>query len=221
MNCERARELIIDALVEPLDTERAAKLHEHTDACKACAAEAASYGALWDRLGTVAVPQPRPDALERLEARVQEEFGGKPDRTNLGWTVLLQKAAAVVLLVGLGAALAVGFDALRQPPGPEPAPGDRYLLMLTATGEPPEQTAQFRREMGAWVDSLLQQGVAESFRGVYASTPDATPPGGPLMTDDIFAFMIIRATSPAEARSIALQAPSLQYGGLVEIRAIN
>ena len=30
MNCERARELIIDALVEPLDTERAAKLREHT-----------------------------------------------------------------------------------------------------------------------------------------------------------------------------------------------
>lgn len=221
MSCERARELIIDALVEPLDSERAAVLREHTAECEACAAEAASYRALWEQLGSVVAPQPRPHALERLEARVQEELGGKPDRANRGWTALLQKAATVVLLVGLGAALAIGVDALRPPPDPTPVQGDRYLLILTATNEPPEQTAQFGREMGAWVESLLQQGIAESIQGVSASTPDATPPGGPLMTDDIFAFMIIRASSPAEARSIALQAPSLQYGGLVEIRAIN
>jgi hypothetical protein len=221
MSCERARELIIDALVEPLDAEQAAELNEHLVACEACAAEAAGYGDLWQQLGAAVIPEPATDGLERLQARVDAEFGDKPQGANRGWAASLRKAAAVVLLVGLGAALAVGFDALRQPAGPEPAPGDRYLLILTATNEPPEQTAQFGREMSTWVGSLLQQGIAESFQGVSASTPDATPPGGPLMTDDILALMIIRASSPAEARRIALQAPSLQYGGLVEIRAIN
>ena len=125
MSCERARELIIDALIEPLDAEQAAELNEHLATCEACAAESARYVGLWQQLGAAATPEPAADGLERLQARVDVEFGDTRRGANRGWVASLKKAAAVVVLVGLGAALAVGFGALRQPAAPEPVQGDR------------------------------------------------------------------------------------------------
>lgn len=242
MSCERARELIIDALIEPLDAERAAELREHVSRCDACAAEAATYEQLWEQLGSVATLGPRTDAPARLEAAVAAELAGEVAGQTAGpesagtardapgagsdndggrWVALLRKAATVIFLVGAGAALAVGFEAWRRPAEPPLAQGNRYMLIMTRTLETPEMNAQVNREMGEWIGSLREQGIVESIEGLAQGPPIEAPAAGSLLDGNIAGFLIIRARDAAEARRIAAQSPSINYGGSVEVRAIN
>ncbi len=243
MSCDRARELMIDAHVEPLDQAQIDELRQHIAGCEVCAAEAAGIEQLWGELFAALIPEPRANGLERLQASVREEFGAEldappPTRTRpdedqpgtsptgqavdgIDWTGLLWRAAASIALVGLGVALATGYDALRQESTPTLAEGDRYLLIMTATAEGPELADQVATEMGEWIQALAEQGVVESVVGLVDGLPVGTPPSGTLLTGRIAGFMIIRAADPQEARRIAVSSPSIQYGGFVEIRAIN
>ena len=75
MTCEHAKELMIDALVEPLDDKRLKELQDHLDACQSCAAEVAGYERVWRSLETVAIPERKADGAARLKQAVAEEFG--------------------------------------------------------------------------------------------------------------------------------------------------
>lgn len=231
MSCERAKELMIDALVEPLDNERLEELRQHVAGCETCAAEATEYRDLWHRLDTVAIPQPAPGSLKRLQTAVQREFGDKASSTGGGTRrafavpgSLVARVAAAIALVGFGAILATGLnDYLRDDSlGDSPIDGRaRYLLIMTETQEGPELAAQVQNEFDDWISGLIEQGIMESGIGLVDGPPVGTPPNGTLLNGPVAGFIVIRAADGQEARRIAVASPIIDYGGLIEIRAIS
>jgi hypothetical protein len=231
MSCDRAKDLMIDALVEPLDKEQLHELQEHIAGCESCAAEMAEYQALWQQLENVAIPQPRSDGLERLQAAVREEFGSefgssRPKKHPLfaGPLGFWQRVAAAIALIAIGAILSIGVDNYLRDTGPEVAVEDdrvRYLLIMTATQEGPELTAQAESEVQGWIAGLIEQGIMESGLGISDALPGATPPSGTLLNGPVSGFIVIRAADIQEARRIVLASPVIDYGGLIEIRAID
>lgn len=219
MSCDRARALMIDALVEPLDDDQRAELRRHTAQCASCAADAARYAEVWQQLGSAAAPEV--PGLARLEARILDMPRSGADGASSRQTSFLRTAASALALVGLGVMLALGFNTLQQSESQPPPAGDRYLVILTGAQDTLALSNQFAGEMRAWVGALQQQSIMESFELVAGSTPEGTPPSGLLLTDDVFAIMVIRALSAAEARRIAQQSPTLSYGGRVEVRGID
>lgn len=231
MSCERTRELMIDALVETLDTARQQELQDHIEECDACAAEAAAYRKLWRSLDTVALPARRPDCLARLQQAVSDEFGDTASADGpvhpTQWTVLgwPRRIAASIVLIGLGALLAIGVqDYLDGGAGPSATTADdrnRYLLIMTETTEPPEQAEQARAEFQGWIADLLEQGIMEDGLGLADAPPVGTPPDGLLMDETVIGFIIIRAGSHQEARRIAVSSPMIDYGGFIEIHQLG
>lgn len=229
MSCERAIELMIDALVEPLDKQRQEELDRHVAACDSCAAELAGYRVLWQRLETVAIPNLTPGALERLQKEVRNEFGGELASAGretrpvvaapAGW---LRQAAATVVLVGFGALLAGGlghyFGSADSPPTDDRA---RYLVIMTETTEGPELAAQAKNEFREWIDGLIEQGIMESGFGLADRPPIGAPPDGTLLDAPVTGFIVIRAAGDREARRIVAASPLIRYGGFIEIRAID
>jgi hypothetical protein len=231
MSCERARELIIDALVEPLDEERLEELQQHVAECESCAAEMAEYQELWQRLETVAIPEPTPGGLERLQQQVRKEFSSefafaKPAirpafASSFG---LMQRIAAAIVLIGVGAILAIGLENYLGDAGVVETPADdraRYLLIMTETQEGPELAAQVQSEVQDWIAGLIEQGIMESGVAVNEAMAGATPPSGTLLNGPVSGFMVIRAADLQEARRIVFGSPIITYGGLIEIRAIR
>lgn len=229
MNCERAVELMIDALVEPLDASHSEALREHLAGCEACAAEAAAYRRMWRSLENVAVPARSGDGRRRLDAAVRDEFGvgittsidaapvTRPSRPLLS-------AAAALLLVAVGVLLGVSIaEFTGRESGPAAGADDRnrYLLIMTGTQEPPEQAADRRDAFRAWIDDLEARGILESGIGLADGPPVGTPPDGPLMAEDVAGFIIIRAIDEQHARRIVVSSPVIDYGGFIDIRALD
>jgi len=222
MNCEQARRWIIDDLVEPLDDERREQLRLHLAECPACAAEAAEYVALWDDLSAAAV-EPTDDAPRdpTPERRERDGDAGKFEPEDRAWMPLLRKAATAVLLIGLGAVLGSAARSLWQPEEVAPAQGNRYLLIMTRSAPPAELAEQARQEIDEWFDQLSADGVVETGFGFPDESLVGTPPDGPWIPPNISGIMIIRASSPEEARRITAASPIIRYGGFIELHAIN
>lgn len=231
MSCERAKDLMIDALVEPLTREHLEELRQHVADCRACAAEAAGYRELWRRLETVAIPDASPGGLERLQNAVLAEFAGEfgsagrvirpPSADRFALT---RRIAAAVVLVGLGAALAIGLEGRLDRSGRGEATTDdraRYVLVMTETRESPELAAQAQSEVQAWFAGLAEQGIMESGVGLGDGPPVGTPPDGTLLNGPVAGFIVIRAASDQEARRIAFTSPVIDYGGFIEVRAVD
>jgi len=231
MSCERARDLMIDALVERLDEEQMEELQRHVAGCGACAAEASGVQDLWRRLETVAIPVPASGGLERLQAEARKEFGDEFAASSHGnrpastapvnrW----QRIAAALALVGIGAIMAIGLENYITDAGPEDTPADgraRYLLIMTETQEGPEMAAQVQAEVQDWIAGLIEQGIMESGIGIAAGPPVGAPPAGTLLNGPVAGFIVIRAADNQEARRIAVASPIIDYGGFIEIRAMN
>ncbi len=227
MTCERAKELMIDALVEPLDAVRLKELKDHIETCNSCAAEAAGVEHLWGSLETVAIPEIKPDGAERLKRAVAEEFGvdiksatSKLKSTaawNPGWRI----AAAIVLVV-VGSLLTIGVQNYFSDDAGDTGADtrSRYVLIMTETQEPAAQTAQVQAEINAWADDLFDRGIVETGFGLADQPPVGTPPGGVLMDLNVSGFMVIRAENAQEARRIAVSSPVINYGGFIEIREL-
>lgn len=226
MNCERARELMIDALVESHVASHRDELREHLATCEDCAAEAEALRRIWQNLETVAVPPRSGDGESRLDAAVRGEFG-----TGITTEVAPTPAtrgplfgiAASLLLVGVGALLGAGIMKFVAGDAGEQAAVDdrnRYLLVMTETREPPEQAAEAQAAFDAWIGDLLSRGIMESGLGLADVPAVAVPDEGILMFEGVSGFIIIRAADDEEARRIAASSPVTQYGGLIEIRAL-
>jgi len=231
MSCERAIDLMIDALVEPLDKERLEELQQHVAGCEPCAAEMVDYQELWQRLETVAIPEPTPGGLERLRQDVRKEFGreftsAKPAirpafAAHFG---LMQRIAAAIVLIGVGAVLTIGLENYLGDAGVVETPTDdrtRYLLIMTETQEGPELAADVESEVQDWIAGLIEQNIMESGVAIGDAMAGATPPGGTLLNGPVSGFVVIRAADIQEARRIVFGSPILTYGGLIEIRAIS
>jgi hypothetical protein len=120
--------------------------------------------------------------------------------------------------------LAIGLQDYLGDAGPADTPADdraRYLLIMTATQEGPELTAQVRSEVQDWFAGLIEQGIMESGLRISDALPGATPPSGTLLNGPVSGFIVIRAADIEEARRIVLASPVIDYGGLIEIRAIG
>lgn len=226
MTCERAKELLIDSLVETLDDDRLAELKEHLAGCESCAEEAAGYEHLWRCLDTVAVPQRRADSESRLQESVRREFGieiGAAPATSTatgrpwpGW-----KIAASLSLIALGSVLTIGLQNYFDTDDPGTDDRGRYLLIMTDSQETPAMADQVRQEFQAWVAELIDQGIMETGIGLAAGPPTGIPPQGPLMDDAVSGFIVIRAADAQEALRISLSSPLLDYGGLVDVRELD
>lgn len=231
MSCERSIELMIDALVEPLGKEELEELQQHVAGCESCAAEMVAYQDLWQRMETVAIPEPTAGGFERLQKAVREEFGTDSTSTDrrerpasMGSPGIWQRLAAAIVLVAVGAILAIGLDSYRRDADITDTLQDdrvRYLLIMTETQEGPELAAQVQSEVQEWIAGLIEQGIMESGLGISDAMPGATPPSGTLLNGPVSGFIIIRAADIQEARRIVLASPIIDYGGLIEIRAIN
>ncbi len=231
MSCERARELMIDALVEPLDNAQLEELQQHVAGCESCAAEMADYQELWQRLETVAIPEPTPGGLERLQQEVQKEFGGEFASAKPGTRPalaapfgLMQRIAAAIVLIGVGAVLTIGLENYLGDVGIVETPTDdraRYLLIMTETQEGPELAAQVESEVQDWIAGLIEQGIMESGMGLADVPLVGGPTGITLLNGPVTGFIVIRAADNQEARRIAVASPVIDYGGFVEIHAID
>ncbi len=231
MSCERAIDLMIDALVEPLDKERLEELQQHVAGCESCAAEMADYQELWQRLETVAIPEPTPGGLERLQQDVRKEFGreftsAKPAiRPAFAAPFrLVQRIVAAIILIGVGAVLTIGLENYLGDAGVVETPADdrtRYLLIMTETQEGPEMAAQVESEVQDWIAGLIEQGIMESGIGLADVPLVGGPTGITLLNGPVTGFIVIRAADNQEARRIAVASPVLDYGGFIEIRAMN
>ncbi len=231
MSCERAIDLMIDALVEPLDKERLEELQQHVAGCESCAAEVADYQELWQRLETVAIPEPTPGGLERLQQDVRKEFGREFTSAKSAIRPafaapfgLMQRIAAAIVLIGVGAVLTIGLESYLGDAGIVKTPADdrtRYLLIMTETQEGPEMAAQVESEVQDWIAGLIEQGIMESGIGLADVPLVGGPTGITLLNGPVTGFIVIRAADNQEARRIAVASPVLDYGGFIEIRAMD
>ena len=221
MSCERMRDLMLDSLAGELAPEQLEELRTHVAECAECAPELESWQELWRDLGAAAIPRQAADGLERLQARIREEPGrsGRPGGARrAGW----RWAASILVTLALGALLGWVLGT-RDSEAPEVAPGagDRYVMILARTTEPPEETERLREEMGEWFTALSERGVVETFFGFAEEPAVGTPPDRSLLAGDIAGLIVFRAPSPEEARRIGLSSPSLRYGGEVEVRRLD
>jgi hypothetical protein len=191
----------------------------------------ADYTKLWRQLETVAIPALTSDALDRLEAAARKEFPAeyaaarREVRTPLRmpWGVL-QRLAAAIVFIAVGATLAIGLKDYLGDAGPGDVTADtrsRYLFIMTATQEAPEQTVQMQSEVQEWFAGLVEQGIMESGIRIPDGPPVGTPPDGTLLNGPVVGFMVIRAADHQEARRIAVSSPIIDYGGFIEIRAMD
>jgi hypothetical protein len=222
VNCERAIELILDSLVEPLAVEDREELDRHLAECESCQAQAATYESMQASLDGVAVPERSPHGLERLQAAVKAEFGD-PEPVPVarpGWL----RFAAAFALIALGAVLTVGLQDFIGEEAAEIVAEDtrmRFLFVMTETTEAPELSAQANEEIQAWFAGLVEQGILEVETAVGIGAAIGTPPNGPLLEGPVSGMVVIRAADAQEARRIAVTSPVIEYGGFIEIRSVE
>ncbi len=160
--------------------------------------------------------EPPPLLEDRVVRGLRASGALGPSSRSSAW---LRAAAAVVLVAGgftLGRLTAAGPD-----PSAAPA-GTRYLLLLygAASASAAEEAARVR-EYGAWAGEEAAAGRLISGEKLGdlemivggASSQAATPaPSG---------FFIIRASTQAEAQTIAARCPHVKHGGTVVVKPIE
>jgi len=164
-SCEKAKEMMAGAWMAELDEASDALLQNHLGGCAECAAEMASLGAMWNRLGDLPVPEPSlamrarwEQTLESLTApQYAPSFRPAPRRSwwqsvwpaNPAWQMAI---AGLCLVAGLGAGALLQHGASLQ------------------TSER-DEVAQLREEVASTkemvaVSLLQQQSATERLRGV-------------------------------------------------------
>ena len=225
MTCERARELMIDALVQPLSDDELQELRAHLDACDTCTEAAVKVERLWSSLETVAIPVPEPDGEARLMQAVKEEFdtdtkdsvtARQPSTILAGW-----RAAAALALVAMGSLLTIAIQDWLERGGETAGDGKaRYMLIMTEIDETPGPVDQAQEEFSAWINDLVEREIMETGYGIADLPPVGAPPDGNLLHLKVSGVIVIRAEDAEEAREIAASSPIHAYGGTIEIREL-
>lgn len=228
MICDQVRGWILDALLGELDPVAQEELKSHLVDCESCAEESQAWRLIWKDLGTAAMLEPSVYGLDRLRDRVRGEQRAlrpapEPEASERGrsrWS--LRAAALVAISLGLGALLGwLTASRIADEESTPPEAGQRYVMILSSTQEPPEQAEQVRREIGEWFRALGDQGVIDSFIGLAEEPAVGAPPERGLLADDVAGLIVFRARNAEEARRIAGSAPSLAYGGQIEVRRLD
>ncbi len=214
MQCEQARETIVDNLVER--TAAPAALDDHLAGCEACRSFRDDSQALWTGLAELPVPVPSADARARIDDRLVRS---RPRPLSV-WRVRALVAAGWIIAALLGYGIAS-----RQPKVDETP---RYLLLLydspLAPGaQPPSDTAVavLIAEYSAWARGLRAQGRLVSAEKLTDDGGQWFGGAASTASDDrVGGFFVIRAKTPDEARAIAESCPHLKHRGRVELRAI-
>ncbi len=222
MNCERATELIIQSLVEPLDSAQSRELDNHLEQCEECRDVVASYREIWNELPIEG--KPPPEVYSKLRNSVSSEFGVelttdyRPERKYFTWVNI----AASLVLVVLGSIITLGIQSYTERSDLASIDNrNRYLLIMTATTESAALRDQFNSEFQSWLADLSERSMLETGIGLSDGPPIGTPPDGPIMDLDVSGFIIIRASDDQEARSVTVASPVIDYGGLIEIRRLD
>ena len=235
VTCNDARALILDGLTRELQPPEVRALDGHVAVCELCRIASEDLRALWSDLGKLSAPAPRPDARARFHRALAGATATEPVREAglpsrhariWRWSAI---AAAVLVAAILGYARGTatrGQEAPRAAASAAPR-GGTYLLLLhvrTAAGAAtrPADEARIVAEYSRWARGLSAAGklvVAEKLADRPAEMLGAGAP--PDDGDRIGGFFLIRAASFEEAQRIANDCPHLQYGGRVELRAIE
>lgn len=220
MNCDDARALIIDRLMDELAAEDRRRLEAHLAECPACRAADRELAEVWDSLGALAPPPSDAGLLIRFGRRLERQ------RSRVRVRGSLQAAAAVALLLAgglLGRTLTPGVE-----PGPTgveigPPAGPQYLLLLR--GDEPDRTrpaAQLFEEYSEWASSLAAAGALVVAEALDSEDSRWVPPTTETdrLSTPVTGFFLVEAPSYDSAVAIARASPHAAYGGLVEIRQI-
>lgn len=119
MNCEQVKENLIDRLNEQLSAAEQAELDAHLAQCPACRQELESTRQVWQLMGNVAAPEPRPrmriefyamlDNFQAVEqAKQKHSWSSIMDRIqSLSTPVIMGRLAYSLVLIAVG--VAVGY----------------------------------------------------------------------------------------------------------------
>lgn len=219
MNCQTATDLVVDSLMDDLNPQDAERLEAHLASCGECAAAATEMRKLWDEFGRLAVPTPlSPESMVRFGRQLERS------RRRPAWATGLKAAAAIALLIA-GAALGrlLGGD---TPSATEVRAGSDYILLVR--GDEPDRRfpeAQLVAEYRAWANDLASRGAfvggekLADDSGRWVSTKERS--AEEFSRSNVSGFFLIRASSYDEAVDLARQSPHVEYGGILEVRAID
>jgi hypothetical protein len=223
--CQRIREATLDALTE--DRAEPAEVERHLLECAECRAELASVQALWQRLGELPTPRPRPGTQDRIaEALASAAHNATRERSTMKISWL---AAALLAGVLLGGAAGLTIKPKAEVVA-DAASGPTYLLLLhESTREhqdiTPAQLDSIVGEYRNWARRLQNEQKlvgAEKLRDEASRWLD---PAGTLTMSEpdehVSGYFVIRAQNYDDAVAIARGSPHLKYGGTIEVRAIQ
>lgn len=216
MQCDQAREAIVDSLVE--DAPANAALDAHLAGCDACRSFRDEGRALWSGLAELPVPVAAAGARARFDQALK-----RVERTRSVWT----RGRVALIAAGLIVAALLGYGVASRPAPLDTTP--RYLLLLydspqKAGSEPPSPAVinALIAEYSAWARGLRAEGRLVSAEKLTDDGGQWFGGAASVASDDrVGGFFVIRAKTPAEAQAIAESCPHLKHHGRVELRAIH
>ncbi|MEN8374004.1 MAG: zf-HC2 domain-containing protein [Gemmatimonadota bacterium] len=227
MKCELATDLIVEAVLNGLDSPQREELDRHLAGCAACADGLSEFESLWADLADADVPEPDAHRLREMAAALRQQaaaetasvrtrpFAGRPRRA---WS----RAAAALVFVAAGAAAGVAVERSRAAPAAvAELEGSRFLLLMRGVDSAVEADSSLTGAVGTWAGGLQSQqrmvdGAAMGREpGAWVGpTPADFGLTGSVALDG---YMIITARDFADARAVASEAPHLVAGGSVEL----
>lgn len=178
--------------------------------------------------------RPRPDLEEKIvsilhSAGLLSDTGRKQPR-RLPGMVLGTLASAASLLLGLGVGVSLRSEGAASPLPEEPTA--RYLFLLRnppGTFRYDVSSERLRQEYADWAAKLEKKGqllsgeeLEENGRillPAHENMPVTALPWSP-EGEHVSGYFLIRANNYEEANQLARTLPHLEYGGVVEVRAL-
>jgi hypothetical protein len=130
------------------------------------------------------------------------------------------KAAAAVLLVAGG--IAIGrLTSTRVDDAQRPAPGNRFLLMLTDADTSGDDGARAERYRQWAVDQRSAGRLITGERLADTGLAVVRQGSAPLVSPEVQGYFIVSASSIEEAATVARSSPHVQSGGTIIVRPID
>ena len=233
VTCDEARALTIDGLTRSLQPAESRSLGEHLASCESCRIAGEELRVLWKELAELPTPRARSDAQARfrlaLDGAAAAESAVSIDRAPRRLWRWSAAAASLFIAAALGYTAGAAFPRGERPiaAATSTSPGGMYLLLLHVREMPgavrrPADEARIVAEYARWARGLSEAGKLVVAEKLADAPAEVLGPGMPSADNDrIGGFFLIRASSFEEAQRIASDCPHLQYGGRVELRAIE
>ena len=222
VSCDDIRATLIEAVAAGRAPGDPAVL-AHIESCPACRAARADYERLWKEMGSLATPEPAPDARIRFRRRLAAVgFASARPVSSRALAAIVGAAAAVALIAGLGGYRLGAHHAgegvnVAQSAAAGPQPAFLLLLHEDSTfrrGEPYKSNNALAEEYSHWADGLpggayITSAPLVRHTGVWLGAPHLSLAPG----DFVDGYFLIHAKDMAAAQQIAETCPHLKYGG--------